>query len=121
MPFLDVSTKEEVQPVVVEPVVMGHFDDDYHVNGTKYRLHVEMVNSGRDLFWLDISNKSSNMITCKINMNHEFFKYFQKSDRAIVAILKTMALAKFTAKEFGNDTTDEMADQFNTYIKLTKV
>ena len=54
-------------------------------------------------------------------MNHVFFQYFQNSEKAIVAILKTLVLAKFMAKEEGNDSTAELFDAFNAYIKKTKI
>lgn len=120
---IDTSTTLVISTPIVEaePVVMGHIDDVYNINGKDYRLRVEMVDKGHDLVWLDTSKKVENVVICKINMNHSFFRYFQNSDKAIVAILKTLALAKFTAKEDGNDSTDEMVDQFNAYIKQTKV
>ena len=54
-------------------------------------------------------------------MNHIFFQHFGKPTDAISAILKTIAIAKFTAKEQGNDTAGELLTYFNQYIKETKV
>ena len=109
------------EPVEETPVVMGHIDDIYNINGKDYKLRVEMVNKGSELVWLDTMKQDENVVICKINMNHIFFQHFQNSDKAIVAILKTMALAKFMAKEEGNDSTAELFDSFNAYIKKTKV
>ena len=103
------------------PLVMGHFDDIYNINGKDYKLRVEMVDKGNELVWLDTMQQDENVVTCKINMNHVFFQHFQNSEKAIVAILKTLALAKFMAKEEGNDSTAELFDSFNAYIKKTKV
>lgn len=121
-----VSTTDIIPNVICEsveetPHVMGYFDDTYEINGKDYRLHVEMVDNGNDLVWLDTGQKDENVVTCKINMNHVFFQYFQNSEKAIVAILKTMALAKFMAKEEGTDSTAELFDSFNSYIKKTKI
>jgi len=120
-PVNSIPTIVSELPVEQAPVVMGHIDDIYNINDKAYKLRVEMVDKGHDLVWLDTSQKKDNVVICKINMNHIFFQHFQKSDKAIVAILKTMALAKFTAKEDGNDSTAEMFDSFNEYIKKTKV
>ena len=115
------------QPTIVNdprdgaPLVMGHFDDIYNINGKDYKLRVEMVDKGNELVWLDTMQQDENVVTCKINMNHVFFQHFQNSEKAIVAILKTLALAKFMAKEEGNDSTAELFDSFNAYIKKTKV
>lgn len=109
------------KPIEETPLSMGHFDDAYNINGKDYNLHVDMVDNGNELVWLDTMQQDKNVVTCKINMNHVFFKHFQNSEKAIVAILKTMALAKFMAKEEGNDSTAELFDSFNAYIKKTKV
>lgn len=133
------TTKPAIQtslfePIVSEPsvqtipnsvekdtVVMGHIEDTYSINGKEYKLRVEMVDKGNDLVWLDTMNIDDNIVICKINMNHVFFQYFQNSEKAIVAILKTLVLAKFMAKEEGNDSTAELFDAFNAYIKKTKI
>lgn len=121
------TPETQSQPSIVSehvedtPLVMGHFDDTYNINGKDYKLRVEMVDKGNELVWLDTMQQDKNVVTCKINMNHVFFQHFQNSEKAIVAILKTMALAKFMAKEEGNDSTAELFDSFNAYIKKTKV
>lgn len=97
------------------------FDEKYTINGKEYLLHVDFIDGGNDLVWLDVSEKAENKIACKIKMNHVFFECFKKQDKAVVTILKTMALAKFTAKEDGNDTTAEFFENFNEYIKQAKV
>ena len=109
------------EPNADTPLVMGYFDDTYNINGKDYKLRVEMVDKGNELVWLDTMQQDQNLEICKINMNHVFFQHFQNSEKAIVAILKTMALAKFMAKEEGNDSTAELFDSFNAYIKKTKV
>lgn len=75
------------------------FDEKYTINGKEYLLHVDFIDGGNDLVWLDVSEKAENKIACKIKMNHVFFECFKKQDKAVVTILKTMALAKFTAKK----------------------
>lgn len=104
-----------------EPVVMGEYDDFFKVDGVQYRLNVQFVTSGSDLIWVDTSQKKDNIVICKINANHPYFNILGKVDKPTIALLKTMAMAKFTTKEKGNDTTAEMFDFFNEYIKATKV
>ena len=119
----EVSSQSTIvsEPTDGAPLVMGHFDDIYNINGKDYKLRVEMVDKGNELVWLDTMQQDENVVTRKINMNHVFFQHFQNSEKAIVAILKTLALAKFMAKEEGNDSTAELFDSFNAYIKKTKV
>ena len=62
-----------------------------------------------------------NVFICMIDTNHVFFEHFNLKDYSITAILKTLAIAKFTAKTEGNDTASDMLNYFNQYIKETKV
>ncbi len=103
-----------------DTISYGSFSDTYNINGKDYQLQVHLVNSGNDLVWLDTSLKNENIVICKINAKHKFFEYFKESD-TVYAILKALVLAKFTAKENGNDSTAELFEHFNTYIKETKV
>ncbi len=103
------------------PVQMGQYEDIYSINGKDYKLQVEFVDKGNELVWLDTEQQDKNVVVCKINVSHIFFQHFRQSDQVIVAILRTMALAKFTAKENGNDSTAELFDAFNAYIKKVKI
>ena len=112
----------ESEPVIIrEPITLGSYTDTYKINGVNYKLNVEYVEGGDDLFWTDISKKHKNEITCKINTSHIFFDHFGKPSEAITAILKTLSIAKFTAEEMANDTTRDMVSNFNQYIKETKI
>lgn len=127
---IDIFTPKPVQgtlpiiepPVVKEPTVLDGYKDTYKIKGISYTLILQYVQgTGDDLCWVDVSNKSGHEIICVIDVNHIFFQHFGKPTRAITAILKTIAIAKFTAKEEGNDTTGELLTCFNKYIKETKV
>ena len=111
------------EPEPDEQVVMGEYDDWFKVDGVQYQLKVKFVNSGSGLIWIDKSQKKDKLVICNINAHHPFFNhYFQnKIDKSAIALLKAMAMAKFSTKEIGNDTTAELFDWFNEYIKQTKV
>ena len=137
----EASPKEKRQPIVIqtkpvtgykpaesstpktlqEPISLGSYSDSYKINGVNYKLNVEYVEGGDDLFWTDISKRANNEITCKINTSHIFFSHFGKPSDAITAILKTLSIAKFTAEELANDTARDLVSNFNQYIKETKV
>ena len=127
---IDIFTPKPVQgtlpvvevPVVKEPTVLDGFKDTYKIKGESYTLSLQYVEGkGDDLCWVDVTNKSAHEIICKIDVNHIFFQHFGKPTDAITAIIKTIAIAKFTAKEQGNDTAGELLTYFNQYIKETKV
>ena len=114
---------EFVPQVVTEPTVLGETQkDEYKIKGVPYTLSVKYVSDkGEHLFWVDVSKKSEHEIICMIDTNHVFFEHFNLKDYSITAILKTLAIAKFTAKTEGNDTASDMLNYFNQYIKETKV
>lgn len=128
---IDIFTPKPVQgtllpvveaPVVKEPTVLDGFKDTYKIKGISYTLSLQYVEGkGDDLCWVDVSNKSAHEIICKIDVNHIFFQHFGKPTDAITAILKTIAIAKFTAREQGNDSAGELLTYFNQYIKETKI
>ena len=110
------------QPVpVIEPTVIDEYTDTYVVNGTQYTLNVQFVESGKDLVWIAIDKAKDGEIICNINTSHPYFSHFGKPTPAIIALLKTMAIAKFIAMKKGNDSTAELMQYFNEFILKTKV
>lgn len=122
---MSVEIKQESgqEKVTEQHDVINELSDHYVIGGINYTLNVQYVDSGKDLFWVDVSRKHENIIICKINTSHVFFKHFGDVSLStpITVILKTMAIAKFNAKEYGNDTTMELFEYFNECIKKTKV
>ncbi len=114
------SFPEETTSVRPE-IVLGETTDEYRIDGKKYKLKVEFIDSGNELFWSDVSNKAEGVIICKINTSHAFFQHFGNPTESVIAIIKTIAISKFAAKTGGNDTTAELLEFFNEFIKQTKV
>ena len=55
-----------------------------------------------------------------MNSEHDFFKSFKISESSI-ALLKTLAIAKFVAHEAGDDSAKDLVNNFNEYIRLIKL
>ena len=105
----------------VEPTVIDEYNDNYVVNGNQYTLTVQFVDSGKDLVWIALDKNSGNNIVCNINTSHAYFTHFGKPTPSVIALLKTMAIAKFMAQKKGNDSTGELMQYFNQFILNTKV
>lgn len=116
-----VDSLATVTPVTPAISVIDEYEDKYNINGVSYSLSVQFVTSAPDLFWVDVSQLADNVIKCQINADHVFFKHFGKPTEPVIAMLKSFAIAKFTAKIKGNDTASEMIEYFNEFIKKTKV
>lgn len=106
---------------VVEPASLGQYEDHFKVGETRYTMRVKFVNGAdyRDLLWIDSRQKDNKILDCMINTGHPFFQVF-KIDEATIALLKTFAMAKFTAQSEHKD-IDEMFLCFNCFIKQMKV
>lgn len=104
---------------VVKPVLLGQYEESYTIHDTLYTFKVQFVDRG-DLFWVDLSQKSESIIICRVNSEHDFFKSFKISESSI-ALLKTLAIAKFVAHEAGDDSAKDLVNNFNEYIRLIKL
>ena len=111
------AEKPQEQP----EIVLGETTDEYRIDGKNYKLNVEFVNTGNELFWSDVSHKAEGVIVCKINTDHVFFRHFGSPSDSVIAIIKTIAISKFAANTSCNGSANEMLDLFNEFIKQTKV
>lgn len=119
-----VSPAPPVEELTVENPQLGiieQYDDKYMIYGTQYTLHVVFAANGTELFWLDSTRENENIITCIINTSHPYFAHFGEPTDAIVAIIKSLAVAKFSARKFGDSSAALMMDYFNDFIKQTRV
>ena len=112
---------EVTQLFPTEPTVIDQYNDTYIINGVQYTLKVQFVDSGKDLVWIALEKDAENTIICNINTHHAYFSQFGNPTPAMVALLKTIAIAKYIAQKKGNDSTGEMLENFNQLILKTKV
>lgn len=112
----------EVTPLFpTEPTVIDQYNDTYVINGVQYTLKVQFVDSGKDLVWIALEKDAENTIICNINTHHAYFSQFGNPTPAMIALIKTIAIAKYIAQKKGNDSTGEMLESFNQLILKTKV
>ena len=101
--------------------IIEQYKDCYTIYGTQYTLDVVFAQNGSELFWLDSTRENENIITCIINTSHPYFRHFGEPSESIVAIIKSLAVAKFSARKHGNNSIAEMMEFFNDFIKQTRV
>lgn len=119
-----ISTQSTQDKLAIEDPKLGviaQYNDKYSIYGTQYTLDVVFTQNGGDLFWLDSTHENDNIITCIINTSHPYFKHFGQPKESMVALLKSFAVAKFSARKYGNDSSAQMMVFFNDFIKQTKV
>ena len=125
---IEAKVKEaEQKPVIPEPVpedkVINEYKqpDFYEINGKLHRMIVQFTDVGSELCWLGWLPDDPDAILCNINVKHDFFKVFGEPTDPVIAILKTLAVARYTTDAVNNKTAMAMMDFFNEYIKKTKV
>lgn len=106
-----------------DETILNAYEDSYLIDGDMYKLKVTFVQDTRisDLFWLDISKSDEHLLLCNINIAHQYFKHFGKPTESLIAIFKTLAIAKFTTKHSGHDNVATLFHYFNSFIENTKV
>lgn len=126
-PIEEKAKVAEQQPVIPEPVpvenIINEFKqpDFYEINGKMHRMIVKFIDEGNELCWLGYSKYEPDAIVCNINVKHDFFKVFGEPTDPVIALLKTLAVARYTTEAVNNKTAMAMMDFFNEYIKKTKV
>jgi hypothetical protein len=115
--------KKENEPQPKDENILNTYEDSYLIDGDMYKLKVTFVHDTHvsDLFWLDISKCEQQILMCNINIAHPYFKHFGKPTEALIAIFKTLAIAKFTTRQSGNDNVADLFHNFNAYIEHIKV
>lgn len=109
-------------PPETSPTILGEYKDRYRIKDIYYTLTVQYISgNGDNLFWVDVSKINEQKITCMVDTNHIFFTHFGKPTDAVTAILKTLAIAKFTAREVADNSASDMMNYFNQYIRETKI
>lgn len=115
----DEGNKETMVPIVSSTDKEHVYEDIFHVDDAKYTLRVEFCEGGSELFVNDMSDiEKDGVLKCKINMNHPFFENIdEKKSASSVVLIKSMAIAKFVARESDNDSVSGFMSAFNEYIK----
>lgn len=106
-----------------EPKVINEYKnlDTYNVGGKLYRLQVRFTEEGQDLFYPSVLKGDEDTIVCTINVKHIFFEHFGAPTEPIIAILKSLAIARITAKKKNENSAPAMLEYFNEFIKKTQV
>lgn len=123
---VSISTKEpDPQPqenIPSDEVVINKYDQTFIVDGVEYGLAVQFVQMpNTDVFWLDTSKSEELHLTCNINVSHPFFSHFGGPSNEVVAIFKSLAIAKFITKKASVDNSSKLLQNFNNYLEKTEV
>ncbi|MBR4453070.1 MAG: ATP-binding protein [Bacteroidales bacterium] len=116
--------QELTKTTTSEPVEkVGSYIETYNICGQIYNLNVDFVENSEnpDAFWTDVSKETEHILTCKINLGHVFFQHFGQPKEDLIAIIKALIMAKFTAKKEGKDDIKDVYELINIYLEKIKV
>ncbi len=88
----------------------------FKFGGASYQIILKDSNELNELFWNDLSQKSSDVLICKVNLNHPFFKSFGKPEKQTIAMIKALSIAKFKATIDSAGSATVMMNEFNQII-----
>ena len=101
--------------------ILDSIHDIYYINEDEYKLNVQMVQSGEQICWIDVSRMDKDhLITCNINVAHELFQNFGTPNSSTIALLKTLAIARVAAALSPEKSASDMLNYFNQFISQTK-
>lgn len=122
------SSAHTVESSANEDVILNKYDQQFIIDGVDYTLRVQFVQDSHsiDVFWLDTSMIEENILICNINVSHAFFLHFGEPKEEVVAIFKSLAVAKFATKKnaengSSSDSSSKLLQHFNTFIEKTEV
>lgn len=103
--------------------VINKYDQSFIVDNINYNLIVQFIQQPNyeDVFWLDTSKCDENQLYCNINVGHPFFSHFGEPTKEVVAIFKSLAIAKFITKKGSEDNSSKLLQNFNNYIEKIEV
>ena len=116
-------SKEQTEPPKTpeNKDILDSIHDIYYINEEEYKLKVQMVQSGEQICWIDVSRMEiDHLITCNINVAHEFFQNFGTPNSSTIALLKTLAIARVAAAMSPGKSASDMLNYFNQFISQTK-
>lgn len=103
--------------------ILNKYDQSFIVDGVEYGLSVQFIKTPNnyDIFWLDTSKSEENQLICNINVSHQFFEHFGEPRTDVVAIFKSLAIAKFVTKNSTTDNSAKLLQSFNNYLEKIEV
>lgn len=88
----------------------------FSLDGQEYQINVESSSESNELFWNDLSQKSSNVLICKVRLSHPFFSIFGGPSDQTLALIKALSIAKFKATIDSGGSASAMMNEFNQVI-----
>lgn len=109
------EVSEPPTPANPQPTSIFPKEGKFKFGGIDYKIRIEEGTESSELFWNDLSQKSENILRCKVNLQHPFFEAYGKPTKALMAFIKALSIAKFKAT-VDSSSASAMMNDFNQII-----
>lgn len=89
---------------------------NFKFGGTDWQFIMEDTNEISDLFANDVSRRSEQILCCKINLGHPFFKVYGQLTEQSLAILKALSIANYISTVDGRGSVSKFMAEFDELI-----
>ena len=88
----------------------------FKFGGNEWTLYVDETSEITDLFANDVTHKDENVLGCKINLNHPFFKLYGSPTKQTIAIIKALSIANYITTIDGRGSVSKFMAEFEDLI-----
>lgn len=88
----------------------------FQFGGIAWQFAMEETTENDELFANDLSRRSENVLVCKVNLNHPFFKAYGTPQKQTLALIRALSIASFKATTDGKGTVTKMMSEFGEII-----
>lgn len=88
----------------------------FKFGGTDWQFKMSETTDSPELFANDLSRRSENLLCCRVNLEHPFFKTFGSPTKQTYAIIKALSIANFIATADGRGTAVKLMNEFDEII-----
>lgn len=89
---------------------------NFKFGGNSWVLNMEETSEINDLFANDASRKDENILGCKINIQHPFFKVYGQPSMQTLAIIKALSIANYISTIDGRGSVVKFLNEFQELV-----
>lgn len=91
-------------------------ESKFKFGGTNWTFKMEESSEIEDLFANDASRKSENILGCKVNIHHPFFKVYGQPSMQTLALIKAISIANYVSTVDGRGSVAKFFNEFQELI-----
>lgn len=114
-PVVKPSQKPQITPITTLTDVLP-MSSNFKFGGNNWVFKMEETSEINDLFANDASRMDENILGCKINLNHPFFKVYGPPTKQTLEIIRAMSIANYISTVDGRGSVSKFMTEFEELI-----